>query len=144
MNTAVFSPNGDLVVTANRDGTVRVWDATDGRQRLQMAATVYSIAGFSPDGRVVATGDGDGVTRLWDARTGHLVDVLSGHADAVSVATFTPDGRRVLTAGGATIKLFPCRVCGTVSDLVAAVRARVTRPLTADEARLFLQGPPPP
>jgi DNA-binding SARP family transcriptional activator/WD40 repeat protein len=55
-----ISPDGDLVVAASEDGTVTVWDATDGTmlERLPLGSTLWSDARLGHDGRgVFATTD---------------------------------------------------------------------------------------
>src|SRR5262249_20779380 len=135
MNTATFSADGSMIVTTNKDGTVRIWDAANGRLRTRIDAQALT-ASFSPDGSVLLSGAGD-VARLWDTRTGHLLDSLVGIDDVVVAASFSPDGKSVLVAGGVA-KVFPCQVCGSVRDLVTAASARITRRLTAEERRLYL------
>ncbi len=68
---AAFSPDGSLLATASRDGTVRIWDPRDGTElrAIREGAPVTAVA-FSPNGRQVATGDGNGAVRVWDACTG--------------------------------------------------------------------------
>jgi WD40 repeat protein len=68
VNALNFSCDGTLLVTAQADGNVGVWDHATGRQLGTIATgsgTLYSIA-FSGDGRLLATGSNDGVMRLWD------------------------------------------------------------------------------
>jgi WD40 repeat protein len=67
---AVFSPNGESIVTASWDGTARVWNTRTGRllRTLDHPGPLAGLA-LSPDGRMVATLDGDGIIRLWDACT---------------------------------------------------------------------------
>jgi WD40 repeat protein len=78
-NHALFAPDGDTVLTAQGDGTARLWDAGTGAPRGEpMRLTPGGIrARFTPDGRRVLTATDpdwgpprDPELRLWDARTG--------------------------------------------------------------------------
>jgi WD40 repeat protein/serine/threonine protein kinase/TPR repeat protein len=97
--SAALSPDGQRAITASRDNTARIWDASSGRQiaLLSHAASVSSAA-FSPDGRLVATASRDATARIWDVASGREVMVLRGHMDILWCVAFSPDGRRVVTA----------------------------------------------
>jgi WD40 repeat protein len=76
VTSAQFSPDGRWVVTASKDYTARVWDATTGRavgEPMKHGGVVHS-AQFSPDGRRVVTTSEDNTARLSDV----------GHPDAGS------------------------------------------------------------
>jgi hypothetical protein len=71
VTSAQFSPDGRWVVTASKDYTARVWDATTGRavgEPMKHGGVVHS-AQFSPDGRRVVTASEDNTARLWDVST---------------------------------------------------------------------------
>ena len=55
-----------LLATAGGDSTVRLWDATEGKQlaALRVGAAALSVA-FSPDGGILAAGDYRGRLTLW-------------------------------------------------------------------------------
>jgi WD40 repeat protein len=74
------------VVTASRDKTARVWDATTGMPvtaSLAHQSDVTAVA-FSPDGTRVVTASRDNTARVWDATTGRLVTAPLEHEGIVT------------------------------------------------------------
>ena len=96
-----FSPDGKRILSASKDRTARVWDATTGKQVGQFnghRSRVNSVA-FSPNGDLAVTASDDMTARLWNTKTGEPVGpALEGHTDDVSSARFSPDGNLVVTA----------------------------------------------
>jgi WD40 repeat protein/TPR repeat protein len=99
VNTAVFSPDGKLILTASGVGSVRIFDPATGATVRELLGHTGAVktARFSPDGGRVVTASSDGTARIWDANTGELLYVLEGHKDSLSDAIFSPDGKLVLT-----------------------------------------------
>jgi len=104
---AVFSPQGDLLVTAGLGMGAGVWDASSGRHLADLLGPnafkqgVRSVV-FSADGALIATGDVGGAVRLWNARTYGELGTLAGpagHAGSVRALAFSPDGVLLATAG---------------------------------------------
>ena len=96
------------MATGSGDGTVRVWDAATGRQRLSLVGhtTPISALEFNQNGKRLATSSSDGTTRIWDVSPGGGRDALTfaAHGDvpltgAQSVA-YSPEGARLVTGGG--------------------------------------------
>jgi WD40 repeat protein len=98
--TAIDFDPGGLLVTTSWDGTIRIWDPTDGRQIRSLFGRWGSVfcAALSPDGRRLATGHGDGRARVWDTATWTTVRKLEGPSASIRSIAFSPDGRTV--AGG--------------------------------------------
>lgn len=99
INSAVYSPNGNYILTASDDGIARLWDA-EGKLIRQFAghSDAVNSAEFSPDSsRIVTTGD-DGIARIWDLE-GDVLAIYPGHTGAVNSAQFSPDGNYLLTSG---------------------------------------------
>jgi WD40 repeat protein len=95
-----FSPDGQRVVTASRDGLARIWNALNGEpvgEPMRHEAEVL-WAQFSHDGSKIVTASADGTARIWAALTGHIAAPPLRHDALVHHATFSPDGRTVVTA----------------------------------------------
>jgi WD40 repeat protein len=97
LSTVRFSPDGQKMVTASRDGTAMVW-GSDGRRLAVLSGHTGPVtsAAFSPDGAMIVTSGQDGTARLWQV-DGKLIRTLEGHSDEINQALFSPDGRQVLT-----------------------------------------------
>src|SRR5262249_44014012 len=98
--SAAFSPDGTRIVTASDDKTVRIWDATTGKEITVLRGHDEAVlfAAISRDGRRVVTASADKTARIWDLATGKEIAVLNGHETVVGLADFSPDGTRVVTA----------------------------------------------
>jgi WD40 repeat protein len=99
INQVAFSPDGKLLVTANTDGDVQIWDAQTGANIALLNGHKGSVndASFSPDGKLIVTASSDHTARIWDVGLRKTVAELKGHADAVLSAIFSPDGNRIIT-----------------------------------------------
>ena len=131
-------------VTASADRTARVWEARTGRPVAELRGHTDRLtrAAFSPDGRWIVTSSDDDTARVWNARTGRIAAELRGNSGNVSGAQFSPDGRLVVMASaGAPAQVFACELCGSLDDILALARARVTRELTAEERQRYLHVP---
>ncbi|MCB8978490.1 MAG: WD40 repeat domain-containing protein [Ardenticatenaceae bacterium] len=102
---AIFSPDGQRILTTSEDNTARLWNSTGNLlANLEGHTAPVTSAIFSPDGQRILTSDGrsetsDNTARLWDG-AGNLLAILEGHTSWISSAVFSPNGQRILTASG--------------------------------------------
>lgn len=99
ISDVAVSPDGALVASTGRDGSVKFWD---GRSLEPLhaaaghAAAAWGVA-FSPDGSVVASGSSDGTVRLWSSATGAAIRTLSPTGRGITAVAFHPAGRLLAT-----------------------------------------------
>ena len=100
VRSASFSPDGNRIVSASDDNTVRVWDASTGAELLELEGHTDRVrsASFSPDGNRIVSASWDNTVRVWDASTGAELLNLEGHRSSVNSASFSPDGNRIVSA----------------------------------------------
>ena len=109
----VYSPDGKRLATIGKDGTVKVWEATTGRELLHLPGTTPLVdsygpqrLAFSPDGALLASSDNN-LVKIWDSVSGKVLRTLSGHTADVWAVAFSRDGKRLATGGvDATVQVW--------------------------------------
>jgi len=99
VSSVAWSPDGKRIASGSFDGTVQVWDATDGSHVLtyrgQSNGFVYGVA-WSPDGKRIASAKDD-LVQVWNAVDGSNVLTYHGHANYVYTVAWSPDSKHVVS-----------------------------------------------
>jgi WD40 repeat protein len=110
--SCAFSPNGQLLATASRDGTIRLWEVDSGSSIPPLRGHdgwILSVA-FSPDGEHLVSGSADGTAKVWDL-AGNCLFTLRGHSGMVHCVKFTLDGTSIATGGSDwTVRFWPAHL----------------------------------
>lgn len=98
LTSAIFSPDGDHLVTTGWDNVAQIWDASSGQPMgpsLKHGQPVYSAA-FNGDGTLVVTAGEDKAARIWEVPSGKPVGKPLVHGKTVEGASFSKDGTQVI------------------------------------------------
>ncbi|GAP96963.1 WD40 domain-containing protein [Leptolyngbya sp. NIES-2104] len=103
------SPDGTRLVTSDANGSIRLWNLSDGQEILTLeghSSWTWAVR-FSPDGRSLASCSGDYTIRLWDTATGLCLQTLIGHTSSVWAVCFSSDGTLLASSSlDQTVKLW--------------------------------------
>jgi WD40 repeat protein/DNA-binding SARP family transcriptional activator len=98
VNTAVWSSDGNRILTASQDGTAKVWDARTGAELVTFTGHTNGVitALWSPSEEHIATTGKEGAVKVWDASTGTALLTLNQQTPTTR-AIWSPTGKNLLT-----------------------------------------------
>ncbi|HXL72682.1 MAG TPA: protein kinase family protein, partial [bacterium] len=96
VENAVFSPDGQTLLTAGENSGVKIW-SSDGSKQLQSFKTGDSLRAFalSPDGSLVAAGDSSGEVKILNLKNGKILPTVNVGQEITTLA-FSPDEKNLL------------------------------------------------
>jgi WD40 repeat protein len=127
-----FSADGRLIVVANQDYSIRVWETATGKQLHSLPGHRGSIEclAFSPDGKSLASGSSfDGTVIVWDVATSKARHIWDDHYLAVWAVAWSPDGSLLASGEG-------CNGMDRRESLIRLFDPRTGRPLRQITAHL--------
>ncbi|MCI0641928.1 MAG: hypothetical protein L0Y72_11435 [Gemmataceae bacterium] len=107
MFSLAYSPDGKILASHAGDGTVRLWDAANGKERHLFSDKPRQVSGssdwrpvhtlaFSADGTVLAGAPGKNI-HLWDPATAKPIRSWPAPNDGVDSLSLSADGKRLAT-----------------------------------------------
>lgn len=94
----VFSPNGDQVLTGNRDKTATLWniDEENPVKTFSGHQGIVSSVAFHPDRKHVLTGSADGTAHLFEIETARIMKTFGQtEVSGITAVAFSSNGSRV-------------------------------------------------
>ncbi len=98
VKTAVYSPNGERVLTRWWANEAVLWDASSGRRVATLDGHREELwtALFCADGSRIVTASHDGFIQVWDSRSLERISSFREPCLSLTGAVISPDGRRVI------------------------------------------------
>lgn len=99
---ATFSPDGKTVVSdTGGNGSVSLWNVSDGKKRTKIFDRPANMALFLPDGVSIMAAFDDGLRLLSDDRLVHMQST-----DPIHHLSVSPDGQMIATSDGHSLRLW--------------------------------------
>jgi WD40 repeat protein len=99
--SADYSPDGRQLATIGDDGTVILWDVSNGVELARLPGTTEpgdfvsaKRVAYSPNGKLLAASDRNQV-KIYDPASGDLIKTLDGQQADVTAIAFSADGKSI-------------------------------------------------
>lgn len=103
ITSAVFSPNGEYILSASADKSLMLWQTASGALvrafDTRHTDAVLSVQ-FGADGKTAVSGGADRSVILWDVATGKPIKQFSGHAAQVNTVALSPSQKLIVSGAG--------------------------------------------
>jgi dipeptidyl aminopeptidase/acylaminoacyl peptidase len=134
VTSLAFSPDGQCLLSASWDGTVRFWKVNNRTKTDELSlGRPIRFAALSPDGQLLATSTYDPTIQLWRLSDKTLLRTLIGHKDWVHEFAFSPDGKFLISGSkDGTVKVWWVEDGSLVRTLSGHSKPVVTVALSPD------------
>src|SRR5512140_1117031 len=96
--TAVsYSPNGQMLASADRNGGISIWDPDSGQEMFSLAGHKSAVTSLSwrPDSKLLASSSEDGTVKLWEMQEGKQSKSWTANAGGALSVNYASNGELV-------------------------------------------------
>jgi WD40 repeat protein len=97
---ALFSPDGDRLVTLSLDGTARIWRRDGALDATLHHSGAPAVAAWSSDGSWLATGTWAGTLTIWDRSTWRAHKAIDAHVNFIRALQIDNRDTVIASVGG--------------------------------------------
>lgn len=122
-----ISSGGGLGVSSSSDGSMKIWQASNGELRRVLEGHVFDVncCRFFPSGLVVLSGGMDAQLKIWSAEDASCVATFKGHRGGILDTAIVDRGRNVVSGSrDGTARLWDCgrSAClGVIADCGSSI-----------------------
>ncbi|WP_437338946.1 TIR domain-containing protein [Sorangium sp. So ce394] len=135
VTACAISPDGQHIVSASIDSTLKVWDLATGKllSTLEGHSDGVTACSISPDGQRIASSSYDRTLKVWDLTTGKLLSTIEGRSGWVTACVISPDGQRIVSSSyNSTLKVWDLTTGKLLSTLESHSREVTACALSPD------------
>lgn len=120
---AVFSPDGNYILSADQDHNAYLWDSKSGKlvSTLSGHSGAVTAAKFSPDGNSIVTSSVDRSVSMWDVKevtksgASKPLYTIHSYVSDVTDVSFSKDGKWITIASrDGTVRVYPSTIEGYI------------------------------
>jgi WD40 repeat protein len=92
-----FSPNGQMLASADRNGGISIWDPDNGQELFTLAGHKSAVTALSwrGDSKLLASSSEDGTIKLWETKEGKQAKNWAAPGNGARWVNYSHDGRLV-------------------------------------------------
>jgi hypothetical protein len=97
VSAVAYSPNGQMLATADRNGGISIWDADNAQELFTLPGHKSAVTALSwrGDSKLLASSSEDGNVKLWEMKEGKQAKSWSAHGGGTLCVAYSHDGQLV-------------------------------------------------
>ena len=138
VTVVAFSPDGEMLATADRNGGISIWDPDNAQELFTLAGHKAAVTGLSwrADSKLLASSSEDGTVKIWEMKEGKQVKSWTAHARGVLSVSYSKEGKLVTCGRDNAINLWTANG-SKIRSLAKPPELPLRAVFTHDSSRIF-------